>query len=479
MMQIVETIRNKVDKNLINKLGIAVIIIYYFLGLLSYIIVPFTQIYKLFVSSSPVAIVIRALMIFMIVVYSLFVLITYKEKIKWRWAVVFASILLLTGLSILISPLTYQYIYTEDLYKVVHVVTLNPGVTRTAVMYFSSICDFVFAFCALFILPLVINDKKKLLYLLIPIVIIGLGECCYSIIKERSNYVYLFTHPDDPYSGYGHDIGATFGNKEDWGAFLTVSYSSASFCYINFKWDTVKHKILKISLITSLAIFTVFAVLSLCKTAILAIGLSIVVILTAVLVKTFKISKKRAFIVFGFYIAAIIFFVLFLVTRGFGIDFLGKIANYLINFIIGKSGNALNGRTSLWLNYLENVRGFNLFFGLGKAGVNTYTKSLVQEGQASIHNGLAYFFASYGLIGFCLLCVFIVFVVINICKLFKRDFYLAMILLAIFMCSISFVLSEAEVLVISSSNPIFVYNVLLVMFPIGYLLKEKRKAETL
>ena len=225
----VERIRSDKCRNIINKCGIFVILFYYFVGLLSYITVPITPIYRLFVSSSGFAVAIRILLIAIVLIYSILVVIANKEKIKWHWVVIFVSLLFCCLISIIISPSKYELIYQEALYGVVHKKTISPGFTKNLIMYFSSLADFVFAFCILFILPIVINNKKQILYLLLPIVVICLFECLYSIVKEKDVYLYLIQNPNDIFGGYGHEIKATFVSKQDWGAFLGISFTSAFF----------------------------------------------------------------------------------------------------------------------------------------------------------------------------------------------------------------------------------------------------------
>lgn len=464
--KITNFIENKLSDKLMVILGFAILGTFYFVGLLSYITVPIKPIYKLLVSSSTLAVVLRAVMCGLVCLYSIVLVIKYKLKIKWTWLVIFCAVLLMTLIAILISPLSYRYMYVESLYKVVHVVELNPGLTRTIIMYLSSIADFAFAFCIVFILPSIIHDKKKLLFILIPIVVICLFECAYSIIKEKDTYIYLINHPDDPFGGYNHDIGATFGNKEDWGAFLTVATCSSIFSIYTLD-NTKRNLIIKIGLGLCALMFAVFAVLSLCKTAMLGISLTFIVVIIGIIYFSIKKSKRAMIITVSLVSILVIAIVTFFATKGFGVSILNKAYEFLTKFILNKAGGAVGSRTAIWMNYAENVRGYNLFFGMGKTYVNAYTRMLSPEGVAQIHNGFAYFFASYGLIGFMLLISLIILSVYNIVKLWRYERWLVFILLGIMCASISFILAEAEVLVISSSAPVFIYNVLLVILPAG------------
>ena len=475
MTKIIDFIRDKISDKAMVITGFCLLGVYYFVGLLSYITFPIKPIFKLLVSSSIVSIIIRAILAALICAFSIIVIIKYKTKVKWNWLIIMCFALIMTLISILISPRTYEYMYASSLYHEVHAVRLDPGIPRTIVMYLSSVADFAFAFCILFVMPVVINNKQKLLFILIPIVVIGILECIYSAISERQAYIYLFTHPDDPLGGYGNGVGATFGNKEDWGAFLTVAIVSA-LASIFFIRKSKKSVLIKICLWISVAIMTIFVVLSLCKTAMLAVLLCGVCLIIGLVVYSAEKNKKMFIIVSALVGFLAIILVAFFATKGFGVSFLNKVYNFLNNFIISKSERAVEGRSALWLNYLENVRGYNLFFGLGKSYVSIYTRMLTPETQHNIHNGFAYFFASYGLVGFFILISMLVVVVKNILNLWRINHYYVFLFGGILLAGISFVLAESEVIIISTSTPIFIFNVLTVILPAGLLYENSKRS---
>ena len=257
--KLISFIQNKISDRAMKVTAIVLICVYYFVGLLSYITVPIKPIYNLFTYTSSFAIIIRGVMAGIVCLFSLLVVIKYNRKMQWKWLVLFCFILFMTLVSILISPMVYEYMYVESLYKVIHVVRLNPGVRQTTVLYLSSIADFAFGFCILFILPFMYQDKKKLLWLLIPIVCIAVLECLYSVIRERSGYIAFIKDPGNPNAGYANQIGATFGNKQDWGSFLVVAFaSSLASAFIIGKKGI--EKVFRISLLLLCAVFSVFAV---------------------------------------------------------------------------------------------------------------------------------------------------------------------------------------------------------------------------
>lgn len=69
-------------------------------------------------------------------------------------------------------------------------------------------------------------------------------------------------------------------------------------------------------------------------------------------------------------------------------------------------------------------------------------------------------------------------VIKNILKNWKTEKFFVFLFLGILFAALTFVLAESEVLIISTSTPIFIYNVLLVILPSGFLLKhDARKKE--
>ena len=320
--------------------------------------------------------------------------------------------------------------------------------------------------------------KKKLLFLLLPIVIIGVLECGYSAIFEKDTYIYMFNHPDDPFGGYNHEIGATFGNKEDWGAFLSVCFVSA-FSSILFLENSKKEIVLKFFLGFAMCLFTMFAVLSLCKTAILSIVICLILIVIGLIVISFYKSKKLGLCLSIAATLIFIVFITFLATGGFGVPILKKISDFLIKFIINRAEGAVESRSEIWLTFMQNMRGFNLFFGMGKANVNQYSRTLIIDSQSTIHNGIAYFIGSYGIIGFAIFVSLLVFAICYIVKTYRINQFYPFAFLGILLAGFIFVLAESEVLIISTSTPVFIYNILAVMLPIALCLKDEKRRKSL
>lgn len=473
-------LRSHINKKVINKLSIVVILLYYYLGLLSYITVPIKPLYRLFTSSSSVALIIRAVMTALICLYSLLVIIANKKKIQWKWLIIFIYILLFTLVSTALSPQTYNYIYVSNgNYQVVYWVQASASFRRLFTMYLSSLSDFALAFCFLFVLPFVINNKKQLLILLLPIVTIGIFECIYSLAVEKQEYIKLINFIDPQYGGYNINIGASFGNKQDWGAFATISFISAITSFFLVEPSNWKKVLFKVLLILFALVLFVFSVASLCKTAILSQIFFAVIMMIYLAYFLFK-RNKIIFVIFisfaSFVVLGVIAFYAVPSLHSGGI--LEKIYNVTYNFIFGRlNGETIFGRTSIWLRLVENMRTYNLFFGLSKGGISTYSQVVTVEGQSAIHNGFAYFFGSYGVFGLFIYLILLALVIMRIFKLLKKNVLLFFTSIASLVVALVFSLVESEVLIVSGSNPIFIFNILVCVFPMGYLGKANCKKE--
>lgn len=470
-------IRSHFPKGKVNKFSIVVIMIYYYVGLLSYITNPWWQIYRWFIASNPVSIAIRAFLTALLCLYALLIAIVNKEKIQWKWAIIFIYILLFTIVSTAISPQNYAYIYISKLYNIIHKVTVAPGWSRIFTMFFSSISDFAVAFCLLLIFPLVINNKKQILLLLMPIAFIGLLECFYSIIFERQEYVKLFQMIGGQYGGYEVNIGATFGNKQDWGAFATVAFASAIFSFVLIQ-DNVKKFIkvlLKTALLLASFILLLFTIMSLCKTAIISEIIMLSFFVIYLIVYLFEKNRPLSIVLIIFVSFLFVMFFMFLfVTQMHTLPVLNKLYTLIDTYFLQRiSWSTLWGRTSIWYTTVNNLRTYNLFFGLSKAGVNAYSQIVNVDGQTTFHNGFAYFLMSYGVLGFSVYLIVLFIVIRRLFLCYKFNKGISLCLIGIFGCAFVFTLAESEVVIVSGSNPIFIFNVLLCTFSAGFYRKER------
>ncbi len=242
-----------------------------------------------------------------------------------------------------------------------------------------------------------------------------------------------------------------------------------------------KNKTLRIICIVSSAILFVFTIASLCKTAIIAEFVVYVCLIVYLGISLFRANKKGVgFILFAIIVGVIVLsLILFFAIPALHTGGLKeKIYKVLMNFIIGKiNTDTTEGRSVIWLRLIENLRTYNLFFGLTKGGVATYSQVVTVEGQSSIHNGVAYFLASYGVFGFAIYLVLLAIVIKNIFKIWKINIAYMFFFIGTFGAALIFSLVEAEVLIVSGSNPIFVFNILLCSYCAGLANKNKETKE--
>ena len=467
-------IQNHFDKKIINNSYPFVFLAYYALGMMSYVMYPWPSISQLFISTGSLAVIVRVIMLFIIGLYSLVVLVVNKVSFEWKWFILFIYILLFTLISLAISPAAYDYVYEANLYQIMHKAHVEPGFGRVLTMYFSSISDFFIAFCFLFILPHAINKKRIIIWLLIPIVILCVIECLYSIIFERQDYIDLIRMVDPQYSGYTIKIRATFVSKQDWGAFLTIAFISSMYVF----WTLHKYQRLRLAkwlFVLLCFVFYLFTIMSLCKTAIVSETLVIIVLLIRCIFSLYKTHTKLFIPAISLFVVlmGLLLFIYFspLSKENVYLNmFIKMIDEYILDRI---SPRTISGRTEIWLRTIENLRTYNVFFGLSKSGSNAYSQVVLVQGQTSVHNGLAYFFLSYGAFATVIYLLLNAIVIRDIFISRKISKSLFALSISSYICATIFTLVESEVFIVSSAIPIFIFNILLCVYLRGFVTYEK------
>lgn len=478
-----EKCKTEKGKRIINFIAPFVLILYLLIGISAYIN-WFPGSAKYFYSSSLSGILIRILSTFLLVGYSLIVLIANEQKLQYRWLLVFGFVLLMCLVSIFISEHHFYFTYKTSLYGFLASKEIIVGYKTLISMYLSSFSDFAFAYCFLFALPFCLKNKKLLLFLTIFIVFFMIAQCGYSLLFERSKYISMITKDADPYSGYNISIGAMFGDKQEFGAFLALGFACSIFSLHLLKTKTWLFISLKVICFISLPLFLSISLLSGCKTATLSEIFIVFFCVIGLLIQWFKRNKTRFYIcssIIALFLLILILFVSVPALHSSGL--LEKIYNLFVNRFISKIVGGIDSRNFLSLAFFENTTPSVLFFGLSKGAVNSYMQGIILDGQSSIHTGFTYFFASYGLSGF-VVYLFLLFIIVrNIFKIIKAKPGLGFMLLGLFFATLIFNFSECEILLISSSAAIFAFNILVVSYPRAVLIydiepeMEKRKRE--
>ena len=266
-----------------------------------------------------------------------------------------------------------------------------------------------------------------------------------------------------------------FGDKQEFGAFLAVGFACSIFSLYLLDFKKVSTSIFKVISIVSLPIFFAISLLSGCKTASLAEIFICLFCLIGLMVRWFKTSKKKFFISLSFVVLFFVVFILFVAVPSFhSSGMLQKAYNLVVNRLILKIFGGIDSRNFLSLAFFENVNASLLFFGLSKGAVQTYMQGIILDGQSSIHTGFTYFFSSYGLFGF-IVYLFLIFIVVkNIFKVTVVNISIGFMLLGLFFATLIFNISECEILIVSSSTAIFVFNILVVSYPKAILEFDKK-----
>ena len=465
-------------RKIIDKSAPLVLLFYFVIGILAYVnIWPGSA--ALFRSSSTSGIIFRAASTALIVLYSLslFIVNAGKMRFPWKWFIAFAAVLLVNLMAMLFTKHEYTLQYTASLYGYLREVSVVTGWKTLWTMYLSSVSDFALGFCFLFLLPYAFNRKTQLLWIVIPIVVFMVYECGYSLVKEIGEYKKIFSEEALIYGGYNVNIGATFGDKQEFGCFLTVGFASSllALAVSPFRCRGLL-VVYRIGLVLASALFFVISFFTLCKTAILANLLMLLcaaILSLCLLFRKNKVSFWAAAGIFGVF--AISVTLILIVDQFHATGFLNKFYLLVNKMFFDKVNKGIFSRFYLVADFFRGLDPLKFLFGLTKGGVNSYLAVTSVE-SPGLHTGFVYFQACYGLVGSLLYAALFVLVIRNLTLLFRKNVVMALLLIGCFLCTIVFNLSECEILIVSGSAAIFPFNVFCVVFPAGYLKYEKNRA---
>ena len=456
-------------QKIVNKAAPFVLLFYLIVGALAYVNV-FPGSAKYFYSSSTSGVIIRAASSLLLAGYSVavFFLNPGKAKFPWPWIIAFGIILFGNLITMLAKDHHYVVQYQAALYGYLREVSVTAGLKSLITMYLSSLSDFALGFCFCFLLPIVFNKREQLLVITLPIVLFMLLECGYSVIKEHEQYAALFSEDTAIYGGYNLSIGATFGDKQEFGAFLTIGFCAA---FISCFTVGGLKKPLRYALVTGLClsggVFFVITFFTLCKTAILANSLAFMCLLGGLFVYLFRRKKALFWTTAALIAVAIVSMILILAVEQLHSEgILNRFYVLIDKMFLSKINHGIWSRFELVERFFRSLNGVTFLFGLSKGGVNAYMASVVMEGPG-LHTGFVYFQACYGLIATLLYAALLFRVLRNHVLLTKCAPIFGLGLLGCLLCTLVFNLSECEVLIISGSAPIFLFNIINVVLPEG------------
>lgn len=405
-----------------------------------------------------------------------FCFVAYRKQINRKWICVFLFMIIISFVMIFITQTTYETLYrTIKLYDFMAVYRTSVSLQTNLKMFISFAFDIAFGYCFIFIIPIAIKNYWYYIVLISLFLVIMFYSCCYSFLKEKDYYVY-FLRGDWHYQA--DSIGSIFGNKQQWGVFLAPAFVCAFFnVYLIFKVRIYKWiKIVSCVGMFSFACCYFFcSLVAFCKTAIVADVVFISVIIVGLIVYLFY--KKK--ILYGLLISTIIVgcifgFILVMVIPTLHQTGLGKKLFDIFNTLIHQGQTGGESRFELLRAIIQNFPGINLMFGIPKGTLDAYTRSLIPEMVNGLHSGIVIYFGRTGITGLVVYMLLFVSLLKKYFSLFKKKPFYVFLFLASLSSSLILNLAELEILIMSSSATVLMYNIVCVVLPMS-----ETKMETL
>ena len=346
------------------------------------------------------------------------------------------------------SPISISHI--NNYYEKVTIIS-KTGIIDVLTYYGNLAFSYIFCFAAFTCIPIVMKDKNKFLWLLDIFIAVMLILCLISYVKDFELYIAVFKLD---YNQYGaKDISSLFPSKNAFGVFLFQGVASALIAH-HYRQNS---KFRFLYLISS-SIMGLTLLCSLCKDAIFALGLFIIVSFIYFLLKKQKTKKDYICIIIWSFIVFVVFVVAILVLNQSAfsnVPLLKKIYLFLGSNPVNKNDNALIGRLEIVAVFFLGISGFHYLIGYGQAlPANTYIWTLTYrgEGNDNLHNTFLNMFGTGGILylAFYLLILFYLFSLIF--KTRKGDQKLFFLLFGLLSAHTFYSLFETSVLFLSGSS---------------------------
>lgn len=446
------------------------------LGLLAYInIVPgFAS--KFYVGTT-LGTAVRALSFFILFIYSILCVISLRLKLNYKLVVVYIILMFMNFIMIFASPHQYETLFLSQYYRIGEYFVTSVSYKNILISFMSSVVDFLWGFCFLWVLPLLFKNKKQILLVLLPFILIMLITCIYSFIFERKIFILVFTDPSQIGSATG--LQSMFDTKQTFGVFLCPAFccSLLSIKLVLGKDPLFRYEklVLGIPLIISALIIFFVSIVSLCRTAIVANFIALFVFYIALTVHSFHLKKKIIGIVLSSALVIfILIFVLFMTIDSLhSSGILNNLYKFLMQHIFNRIQTSSDSRLAILVAYLREIPLLNLFFGFSKGLSDIYIRSLAPILIYGLHSGFAIYLNNYGLISFFITYLFIISIVWKNLKNIKKDPFIAILIFGFFITVMFLNISESEILVFSSSTIVFMFNFLIIVFANSRYLKDK------
>ena len=459
-------IKNRLISLNLEKLFPILLITYFSICLLPYIFAPIPKIY-FFLVSTAVHSFLRALSALVFFFFYLLVYFRKKPKFDKLFLILSALIVFVSTISLIVTPKTYSTNLSNSVYSYGTRVYFEVGGLELASGFFSMLVDLTFGLVFLFLLPIVAN-KENIKPFLIFVVVLMFLECIFSLVFEKNSYLATIQGHDSSYAGYDINIKASFVSKNQFGAFLVMAFISSFLITIWYK----NNKLLQVFYIFSNMLFVLISILSLCKTAIISILFFAFTYLFFYIVSLIKKRKYKIvlFLSAGLLVALVLFLVIsFTDLKTFPV--FKNVYNLIDNILIKAFKVAYIERIYTWLLSLSVLNNYHLLIGYPKGCLQVILKIGTDGNNSVSHNGFIQQTLYYGIIGLFLLiyCIFILFRRINqgSTSIKNRGVYYA-----IFLCVFSFMITETEIIILSSSLLVFLFNIIFTTVPLPSKKKE-------
>lgn len=351
-------------------------------------------------------------------------------------------------------------VYFDNYYEKV-VITSSTGLVDLLTYYGNTGFSYIFCFALFTCIPVVLNEKKRLLILLDSFVILMSILCVVSYIKDFNLYVAAIKFD---YNQYGmKDISSLFASKNSFGVFLfhglVVALVSHHY-HPNFKY--------RFLYLVAASTFFITLFFTLCKDAIFAAAIFIIVFFVYFVSK--KIKKKRDYIFVSLWLLLLVFVLTLLMIIIFQqqlIDdpFFKKLFYFLGANPVNGNDNALFGRLEIVLVFFVSISGIHYLVGYGHSlPGNAYIWSLTLrgEGNENLHNTFIHMFGTGGVFYF----IFYIFLLIYVFKLTFRikfiDKKIYYLIFGLLLSQIFYSLFETSILFLSGSSATMLLSILLI-----------------
>ena len=421
-------------------------------------------------SNSTIAFIFRFSFLAFYALFGIVLMIANRLRIKWFFFIGSILLLLLFVITTFTSPdsvVSYSLYFTGK----ISFSSTTLGVYTKLVHIARFGGDLVFFFFLLNCYPYCFKNRNQFTYVILPIIVIPLFGLVYTLIFERH---IMSSVIDGTLSA--ENLHSIFHSKNAYGIFLFNGAVASIFVFFS---DT--RKWMKLFAVTVPIFFAMSYIID-CKLA--AICILVLLILTYVYI-IFRYFKTKTYISIIFIVIAFLvsigIILVFTIPRLHDGGIIGKIYTKILDAIKNFNIASFIGRTTEWEMVPSMTKGIYSAIGFSSAtGYSLITAYTSINGSTAVslydlHNAYVDFYAYHGIIGCCFLVALYFYAIYLICKLFKKNKSLSLMIAIILFVSILFGMAETYRLFLSMSANTFALNFMIM----GLLLFELKDDPTI